>query len=198
MRTAAAFAVALYDGSADADKPRLEPRPAHPDDGVVGAVDGEVVRGDPALRRRVLLAGPFVLALGVAALATAPRASRLLILWLQEPGGERYAVLAMLGFATPFTLMAWLVAVEAARRSIQTLQSRRFPPPGMRVMHDTLVVRGRAVYFLGVFGLGLATLLLLAGSVLPVVAYRIGAVLRDGCPRAVPPASVRSNPWRPG
>ena len=180
MRTAAAFA---YTQTA-----KLEPRRSHSDD---GGVEGEVVRGDPALRRRVLLAGPFVLALGVAALATAPRASRLLILWLPEPEGGRHAVLAMLGFTAPFTLMAWLVGAEAARRSWQTLRSHRFPPPGMRVMRDTPVVRAGPAHLLGACGLGLAALLLLAGSVLPVIAYRIGAVLRDGCPRATPAASVR-------
>ena len=64
MRTAAAFAYT--------HKAKLEPRRSHSDDGrVASGVDGEVVRGDPVLRRRVLLAGPFVLALGVAALATA-------------------------------------------------------------------------------------------------------------------------------
>jgi hypothetical protein len=154
-------------------------------------VEAEVVRGDPALRRRVLLAGPFVLALGVVALATAPRASRLLILWLQQaPDSGRHAVLAMLGFAAPFTLMAWLVGVEAARRSVQTLRACRFPPPGMRVMRDTPVLRGRPARFLGMLGLVLGAMLLTAGSVLPVVAYRIGTVLRDGC--------ARSTPWQAG
>jgi hypothetical protein len=61
----------------------------------------------------------------------------------------------------------------------------------MRVMRDTPVVRGGPAHLLGACGLGLAALLLLAGSVLPVIAYRIGAVLRDGCPRAMPAASVR-------
>jgi hypothetical protein len=153
--------------------------------------EADVVRGDPVLRRRALLVLPLLLALGVAALATAPRASRLLILWLQQsPDPGRHAVLAMLGFAAPFTLLAWLVGVDVVRRSVKTFRACRFPPPGMRVVRDTPVLRGNAARFLGVAGLVLATALLTAGSALPFFAYRIGAVLRDGCPRATPRAAM--------
>src|SRR5262249_53258744 len=152
-----------------------------------------IVRGDPGLRRRTVLVLPILLALGVAALATAPRATRSLILWLQQspdPGG--YAVLVMLGFAAPFTLLAWLVGVEAVRRSVRTLRARRFPPPGMRVLHDTPVLRGRRACSLGAIGLVLGTVLLVAGTALPFFAYRIGVVLRDGCPRAARRGPVTS------
>jgi hypothetical protein len=150
-------------------------------------VEEDVVRGDPALRRRALLMLPLLLALGIAALATAPRASRLLILWLQqspEPGGR--AVLAMLAFAAPFALAAWLVGGTAVRWSLRSLRARRFPPPGMRVARDTPVVRGTQARILGAGGLVLGMTLLVAGTALPLLAYRIGVVLRDGCPRAVP------------
>jgi hypothetical protein len=155
----------------------------------------EVVRGDPALRRRALLLLPLLLVLGLVALATAPRASHLLILWLQQsPGGGKRAVLAMLGFAAPFTLAAWLVGGDAVRRSMLTLRARRFPPPGMRVVRDTPVLRGRPARVFGMVGMVLGVALLTAGSMLPLVAYRIGVVLRDGCPRAVPRAVVTPPP----
>jgi hypothetical protein len=149
-------------------------------------VEEDVVRGDPVLRRRALLVLPLLLALGVVALASAPRASHRLILWLQQsPDAGGRAVLAMLGFAAPFTLAAWLVGGGAVRRSVQTLRARRFPPPGMRVVRDTPVLRGRTARLFGVIGLILGATLLTAGTMLPVLAYRIGTILRDGCPRAV-------------
>ena len=148
-------------------------------------VEQEIVPGDPALRRKMLLAAPLILAIGFVALATLPRATRLLILWLQEsPGGGRHAVLVMLAFAAPFTFGAWLVGFDVVRRSLGTLRTRRFPPPGMRVMRDTPVVRGGTARVLGILGLVLGASLLTAGAMLPRMAYRIGAVLRDGCPRA--------------
>jgi hypothetical protein len=156
-------------------------------------MEEDVVRGDPTLRRRTLLVLPVLLALGVVALATAPRASRLLILWLQQaPDARERAVLAMLGFAAPFTLIAWLMGVGTVRRAVQTLRARRFPPPGMRVARDTPVLRGRTARLLGVVGFVLGATLLTAGTVLPILAYRIGAVLRYGCPRAVHRNAVTS------
>jgi hypothetical protein len=155
----------------------------------------DVVRGDPALRRRALLVLPLVVVLGVGALATAPRASRLLIAWLQQsPNPRGRAVLAMLAFAAPFTLAAWLVGVDAIRRSMQTLRARRFPPPGMRVVRDTPVLRGGRARLVAVVWLVLGASLLTTGTMLPLFAYRIGAVLRDGCPRAVPRGPVTTPP----
>src|SRR5512132_248213 len=144
--------------------------------------EGDIVRGDPALRRRMLFLLPLVLLLGVVALATAPRATRLLLLWLQQsPETGQHAVLAMLAFAAPFTLAAWLVGVDAVRRSIRTLRARRFPPPGMRVVSDTRVMHGTMARAFGMVGLSLGAALLTAGTMLPFLAYRIGVVLRDGC-----------------
>jgi hypothetical protein len=123
--------------------------------------------------------------LTVVLLATAPRATRILVFWLQEsPDAGRHAVLAMLAFAAPFTLAAWLVGVDAVRRSMRTIRARRFPPPGMRVVRDTPVLRGRMAHVFGMVGLSLGASLLVAGTLLPLIAYRIGAVLRDGCPLA--------------
>lgn len=148
-------------------------------------VEGEIVRGDPALRRRMLLLIPLVLLIAVVALATAPRATRLLVLWLQQsPETSQHAVLAMIGFAAPFTLISYLVGVDAVRRSMRTIRARRFPPPGMRVVRDTRVLQGKMARAFGMAGLSLGVALLTAGTMLPVLAYRIGIVLRDGCPRA--------------
>src|SRR2546425_8413563 len=94
------------------------------------------------------------------------------------------AVLAMLTFAAPFTLIAWLVGAVAIRLSMKTLRVRRFPPPGMRVVRDTPVLRGGAARLIGVGGLVLGAALLTTGTTLSFLAYRIGAVLRDGCPRS--------------
>jgi len=145
----------------------------------------DVVRGDPVLRRRALFMVPVLLALGVVALATLPRASRLLILWLQStPGAGQHAVLAMLGFTAPFTLGACMIGIEALRRSLQTLRASQFPPPGMRVVRDTPILRGTRARTFGTLGIVLGAALLSAGTMLPILAWRIGVVLRDGCPRA--------------
>jgi hypothetical protein len=132
-------------------------------------VEEDIVRADPVRRRRALLLLPIILVVGVGMLAAAPRATRMLLVWLQEsPHGRERAVVAMLGFAAPFTLLAWVIGFDSVRRSLHTLRARQFPPPGTPVLRDTPVLRGRTAQMLGVVGLALGTLLLRRGHAVAV------------------------------
>ena len=144
----------------------------------------DVVRADPALRRRALLGAAAIVAC-VLALVSAPRSVMTLVRLVQDtPAAGARGIAIMLLFAAPFTLLAVVVAADAIRRSVRTLRAGQFPPPGTRVVRDTRIVRGRPATVVGAAGLALGGTLLVAALVLPWIAYRIGRVLQYGCPRA--------------
>ena len=146
----------------------------------------EIVPGDPALRRTALAVGLGVVVALLVAIVSAPGLFESLSALSQASPGE--AVLWFAAFVTPIFALASAVGVDALRRSLATLRERRFPPPGMRVLRDTPVIRGRQARVLGILGCTLGATLLVAALALGWMSYRIGSVLWYGCPRATRPA----------
>ena len=146
----------------------------------------EVVRADPAVRRKAILLALGIVVVLTGALVAAPRLFvGLSAISVASPGE---AVLLFAAFVVPILVMVMVVGVEVTRRSVSTLRERRFPPRGMPVLRDTPVIEGAAARALGVLGCTLATMLLVLGLALAVTSYRIGRVLWFGCPQAAPDA----------
>ena len=146
----------------------------------------EIVAGDPALRRKALAAGlGVVVALLVAMVSARDLLGSLSALSQASPAE---AVLWFVAFMVPILALAVAVGVDALRRSMATFREGRFPPPGMRVLRDTPVIRGRTARVIGILGCTLGVTLLVVTLLLGWMSYRIGAVLWYGCPKATRPA----------
>jgi hypothetical protein len=144
----------------------------------------EIVRADPATRRKaILLASGLVLFLGVAAIAgrhVVGSASEL------SQASPAQAVLLFAAFVLPVVILTVVAGVDATRRSLVILRQRRFPPPGMPVLRDTPVIEGTAARAIGVLGCVLGTALLVTAVLFAFLSWRIASVLWFGCPRALP------------
>ena len=152
----------------------------------------EIVRADPALRRQLILVVALVFALGLFALGWLPgELAAILAIARQSPAEARVRTLVVLGaLIAPVVLLGIAAGVATVRRSVLTLRTDRFPPPGMRVFRDTPVVRGRPARVLAVVLATLGVSLIVLCSVLPVFAFRLGVALQRGCPRSA--ASARA------
>lgn len=142
----------------------------------------EIVKADKGLRNRVVAALIAVAVLGAVCIRalnwTLDELAR-----SAEPASEA----AMGTLRTLFAFLTTMMAVTLigagtylAFFSAKILKLSRFPPVGFRVIKDTRVVTGKQARTRGVAGIGLATLLILAGSTLPVLAWRLMSVLSAG------------------
>jgi hypothetical protein len=147
----------------------------------------EIIRADPTLRRRALLATAVVVALGLAAITHAPSIFQTIAAasTRQSPDdARRHAILLIVLLLGPFTVLAVVGGIDAIRRSVRTLRTELYPPPGTSVLRDTPVIRGPLARVLGVAGAALGCTLLALGLILPWMGYRVGRVVLHGCPRA--------------
>lgn len=152
----------------------------------------EVVRADPAYRRRAILAAVGAVVLLLAAAAAAPRLIGSLGALSTRSREEAVALFAAL--VVPLVVLAAVVGVDTIRRALRILHERRFPPAGMRVLRDTPVIRGTMARVLGVLLCALGATLLAATVVLAGISYRIGSVFWYGCPRAAVSSPRRALP----
>jgi hypothetical protein len=146
----------------------------------------DVVGADPAFRRKALALALGVVVVILVVVLSAPRFLVSLSALSRASPGE--AVVWFAAFIVPVLVLAFAVGVAALRRSLATLREGRFPPPGMRMVRETPVIRGRPARVLGILGCALGTTLLAAALLLGWMSYRVGAVLWYGCPRATRPA----------
>jgi hypothetical protein len=146
----------------------------------------EIVRADPAMRRKVLAVGLGVVVALLAVIVSAPRLLGSLSALSQTSPAE--ALLWFAAFMAPILALAVVVGVEALRRSLATLREGRFPPRGMPMLRDTPVFRGRPARVIGILGCTLGATLLVVTLLLGWMSYRVGAVFWYGCPKATRPA----------
>src|SRR5689334_11657433 len=99
------------------------------------AVEREVVRADPAMRRTAVVVGGGVIAALVVAIVSAPGFLANLSTLSQASPAE--SVLWFAAFVVPIVVLTVVVGVEATRRSLSTWREGRFPPRGMRVLRAT-------------------------------------------------------------
>jgi hypothetical protein len=135
----------------------------------------EIQRADPRLRRIAgLLFVALVLACAVALLA--------LQSWLSgvaqaARSTAQVQLLAAFGSLVGISCLALLVlAIYLWRIAARVLAAQQFPPPGMRVVRDTPVLRGAAALRRGRIIQGIGGLLVLCSLALAVAAWRLHSV----------------------
>lgn len=117
-----------------------------------------IQRADPTARRRAR----WLLAAALPLLAAAAIASELVARWLETLARERPAeaaapirlVILVLTAATVLPLLAF--AARTWRLAGRVAAARRFPPPGLAVVHDVRVLEGRAALVYAGMGRALA------------------------------------------
>lgn len=154
------------------------------------AVEREIVKADPVLRRQMLLVLLLILAIGLFAFEWVPaELATILAIARESPGEARARTVLLLGaLIAPAVLLGMVAGVDTIRRAVSTFRTDRFPPPGMRVLRDTPVLRGRRARTLAVVMVTLGAMLIVCCTVLPVLGYRLGVAVERGCPRAAAPA----------
>ena len=130
----------------------------------------DIQRADPEARRRALIALVFAIAVGGLLIAAFEHFRGPLGDWLRSDPTQTAQRARWIVFASAVLLVvpAIGVAVYLWRLGAKVLRSRRFPPPGARVVRDTPVVegdaaatRGQALQILGVcLGVGACVLCL--------------------------------------
>lgn len=133
-------------------------------------VSQEVIRADPRQRIRALVLFSCVLALiGGVLYVTVPDVQRLGTAPLRAEFRWYLIVSTLLGGA-----LAAAAGLRIGHLCWRTLQSRQYPPPGTRVIRDTLVRRGAPAERIAWIGLALvAVLLVIAVVLVPIQLARI-------------------------
>ncbi len=153
---------------------------------LVPSGDVEIVRADSVLRRQILLVVVAVIAIGGLALEELPATLQVIFRLARESpaAAEREAQLLMALLLGPMILGSLFAGIATIRTSVGALRTRRFPPPGARVIRDTPVVGGLTARVVGTVALVLGATLVCASASLTWFGYRAAAELRKGCPRA--------------
>lgn len=143
----------------------------------------KIIRADPTLRFLTLIAVVAVLMAGIVALVfTASFLENMKELARQSPRDAA----ARLGSALKFVAAAAAVVPLAVgaylmRVAVLTWRSGEFPPPGTRVLRDTVVTTGPGSRRWAVFALLVAVILLLCGTALPLLTWSVvESLLRGG------------------
>lgn len=128
-----------------------------------------LVRADNRLRNKWLLAFTFLIFVLALLLWSSPSIQANLIKVFSNNGTESAFRLLVI-FYSVFAILAIIfitVGLHLAQVARKTMKFGRFPAPGMRVVHDTWVVRGVRAMFLSYFFMGIAVVLIIGGGAIP-------------------------------
>jgi hypothetical protein len=138
-----------------------------------------VVHADPKLRRNVAVVLLALLLVGGIGLYWLDALRTSMEEWARnDPEGAigrlkvTMQVLFVMMGVIPVTAGALLMHI--ARR---VLKNRRYPPPDMRVVVDTAVIRGERARRVALVGVVLSTLLIVAGALVPVLGWHLLSIL---------------------
>lgn len=139
----------------------------------------EIRRADPAARRQVLLLLAVTAAAGVVLYVGAERYAPAIRDWtLADPSaaaGRVRLVFLLFGGILVAPLLAF--AAYLWRLGARGMQAAEFPPPGYRVVSDTLVLRGADAVARGRGARLVALVVASAGVALLILCWRLGAAL---------------------
>ncbi len=111
----------------------------------------EIVLADPRLRRNALLTIVGATVLGSLFIGWLWPLIRDALLHARQTGqiSGRAICLGFLGFVAALVAPLIFISVHALRVGQRAVDSEQFPPPGMRVIRDTRVVRGAQARIIG-------------------------------------------------
>ncbi len=137
----------------------------------------EVQRADPRARRRALLTVACATVAGLTLIALAERYRPVLEDWVtRDPDQFR----ARLGFATLAVALSGPLLGGAAyywRLGRRIVRAETFPPPGLAVVRDTVVMHGRAARRRGRLIQLIAAALALVACAIPAMLWRLASLL---------------------
>lgn len=139
----------------------------------------DIQRADPYLRKRALVAVIVIAVAGAVALLILQG----MLADLRNLRGNDFErardalAAAFLWSIAASALLTVLVGIYLWRMGSHVRNTLQFPPPGIRVVHDTVVVRGEHAARRGRLLQLLTVLLMLAVSALLVTAWRVHALL---------------------
>jgi uncharacterized membrane protein len=142
-----------------------------------------MVRGDSEMRYKWLAAVSFLIVVFSFLMWGSPAVQNYLIQSISSNSDQNLFHLLII-FYSVFAILAIIpitIGMHLIQTSFKVLRSNRFPSPGMKVFHDTWVIRGLRAQLLGyVFGV-LALLLIVGGSSIPFYFHSLlGELLLNG------------------
>lgn len=132
---------------------------------------------DPRARRTALLVLVGGAMVGATLIALAPAAKPALEAWLLENPGPRLTGLAV-GVTVATVLPVVGLSVYLWGVAHRTTDAGRYPPPGLRLTHETVIVTGRAAHLRARAIRVLAASLTVAALLLAWSLWRLVATLR--------------------
>jgi len=163
-------------------------------------MNSEIQPADTALRTKVLATMGVVCLLAVAGVLLLDAYFERLQILAQHD--IQLAALKLRAVAEPLVMAvgagAVLAGLWAMVGAVRILRSGRFPPPGMKVIHQTRIVTGRPATLRGVVGLVLGLTLIFLGLRLPLQASRILDTQLNTKPQPIPIQASTTPSAQPG
>ena len=139
----------------------------------------EIQRADPRARRRALLTVACATVAGLTLIALAERYRPVLEDWVtRDP--DQFRARLTLGFATLAVALSGPLLGGAAycwRLGRRIVRAETFPPPGLAVVRDTVVMHGRAARRRGRLIQLIAAALALVACAIPAMLWRLASLL---------------------
>lgn len=128
-----------------------------------------LVRADSRLRNKWLsVVTSLVIVLALLLWVSPSVQSHLVQLFSDDKTNHVFRLLVI--FYSLFAILAIIlitIGIHLIQVALEIKQSNRFPAPGMRVMHDTWVIRGGRAQLLSYFLMALAVVLIIGGGTIP-------------------------------
>ncbi|MEA1890612.1 MAG: hypothetical protein U9N50_12655 [Pseudomonadota bacterium] len=128
-----------------------------------------LVRADSKLRNKWLSAVAFLVIALALLLWVSPSVQSHLLQLVSDDKTNTVFRLLVISYSL-FAILAIIlisIGIHLIQAALEIMQSNKFPAPGMRVMHDTWVIRGSRALLLSYLFMGIAAVLIIGGGSIP-------------------------------
>jgi hypothetical protein len=141
--------------------------------------EGEIQKADPSAVRIAVAIVACGALLGIVFIKLAGERRPWFEAWVKEdPGARLPMVIAAVTLLTAGPVLG--MAAYMWHLGQRIVRAERYPPPGLRMVHDTLVVNGGAAVRLGRLVQTFAGIFGMAGLLLALFLWRLFSLLRNG------------------